>query len=157
MKKLLVLQILFIASFTFAQIDSFDSSYIERLKKDVDVTSKEIVGENLKLTGEEAKIFWPLYDEYMSARNPIIDHRIEIVAEYMKNYSSMDDKTAKDLINKSLKSYRDLLDVKEKYINKMYEHLPAPLVGKYFQIDNRLSALLDLIRMSSIPLIQNEK
>jgi hypothetical protein len=157
MKTLLILFTLLISSLSFAQIASFDSTYIEGLKKDVGGTFKEIVKENLKLTEDEAKIFWPLFDEYMAARSPIFEGRVAITEEYMLNYYALDDATAKDLINKSVKSNQDLLDLRKEYLNKMFEQLPAPLVGKFFQIDNRVSALLDLVRMSATPLVREEE
>ena len=157
MKKILLVIVLFACTFSFAQIQSFDSTYIEGLKKDVGGTFKEIVKENLKLTEDEAKIFWPLFDEYMAARSPIFEERVSITEEYMMNYYALDDATAKDLINKSVQSIQNLLDLRKEYLNKMFEQLPAPLVGKFFQIDNRVSAMLDLVRMSVTPLVRDEE
>ena len=157
MKKLLVLSLLVFTSLSFAQIQSFDSTYIEGLKKDVGGTFKEIVKENLKLTEDEAKIFWPLFDEYMAARSPIFDKRVSITEEYMMNYYALDDATAKDLISQAMQSGQDLFDLRKEYLDKMFEQLPAPLVGKFFQIDNRVSALVDLVRMSATPLVRDEE
>lgn len=157
MKKLLGLSLLVFTSLSFAQIESFDSTYIEGLKKDVGGTFKEIVKENLKLTEDEAKIFWPLFDEYLAARGPLFEERVNITEEYMMNYYAMDDATAKDLIYKTVQSNQDLLDLRKEYLNKMFEQLPAPIVGKFFQIDNRVSALLDLVRMSATPLVRDEE
>ncbi len=157
MKKLLVLALLIFTSVCFAQIQSFDSTYIEGLKKDIGGTFKEIVKENLKLTEDEANKFWPLFDEYMAARSPIFEERVNITEEYMMNYYALDDATAKDLINKSMQSNQDLLDLRKEYVNKMFEVLPAPLVGKFFQIDNRVSALVDAVRMSATPLVRDEE
>ncbi|MCU0414685.1 MAG: hypothetical protein MUE91_09845 [Ignavibacteriaceae bacterium] len=157
MKKLLVLSLLVFTSLSFAQIESFDSTYIEGLKKDVGGTFKEIVKENLKLTEDEANKFWPLFDEYMAARSPIFEERVSITEEFMMNYYALDDATAKDLINKAIQSQQDLTDVRKEYLDKMFEVLPAPLVGKFFQLDNRVSAVLDLVRMSATPLIRDEE
>jgi Spy/CpxP family protein refolding chaperone len=157
MKTLLILFTLLISSLSFAQIESFDSTYINGLKKDVGGTFKEIVKDNLKLTEDEAKVFWPLFDEYLAARAPIFEERVSITEEFMMNYYAMDDATAKDLINKAIQSQQDLMDVRKKYLNKMFEVLPAPLVGKFFQIDNRVSAVADLVRMSATPLVRDEE
>ena len=157
MKKYFILPLLLFTSYTLAQLDSLDNSYIEKLKEDVDEASKEIVSDNLELTASEAKIFWPLYDQYMSARNPIVENRIMMASEYLQNYPSMDDKTADVIINELLQSELDLLNLKKDYIGKMSEVLPATLVGKYLQIENRISTLLDLVRMSSIPLLQKKE
>ena len=157
MKKLLVLSLLVFTSLSFAQIQSFDSTYIEGLKKDVGGTFKEIVKENLKLTEDEANKFWPLFDQYLAARSPIFEKRVSITEEFMMNYYAMDDATAKDLIDKAIQSQQDLMDVRKEYLDKMFEQLPAPLVGKFFQIDNRVSAVADLVRMSATPLVRDEE
>lgn len=157
MKRLLVFSLLVFTSLSFAQIESFDSTYIDGLKNDLAGTFKEIVKENLKLTEDEAKVFWPLFDEYMAARSPIMEEKVNITEEFMMNYYAMDDETAKDLINKSLKSYQDVMDLRKEYLNKMFEVLPAPLVGKFFQIDNRVTAVADVFRMSSTPLVREKE
>lgn len=157
MKKFLVLSLLLFTSLSFAQIESFDSTYIAGLKKDVGGTFKEIVKENLKLTEDEANKFWPLFDQYLAARSPIFEKRVSITEEFMMNYYAMDDATAKDLIDKAIQSQQDLMDVRKEYLDKMFEVLPAPLVGKFFQIDNRVSAVVDLVRMSATPLVRDEE
>jgi hypothetical protein len=157
MKKLLILFTLLITSYSFSQIKSLDSTYIEGVKKDLAGTFKQIVQDNLTLTEDEAKIFWPLYDEYMAERNPIFDEKVSVTEEYMMNYYALDDATAKDLIKKAMGLNQTLLDARMKSLDKMLEQLPAPLVGKFFQIDSRVSALADLVRMSSTPLVRDEE
>ena len=157
MKKLLVLLVLVFTSLSFAQIESFDSTYIDGIKKDLGGTFKEIVKDNLKLTEDEANKFWPLFDEYMAARNPIMEEKVAITEEFMMNYYAMDDATAKDLLAKTMKSYQDLLDLRKEYVNKMFEQLPAPIVGKFFQIDNRVTAVAEVVRMSATPLVRDEE
>jgi len=149
--------LLVFTSLSFAQIQSFDSTYIEGLKKDVGGTFKEIIKENLKLTEDEANKFWPLFDQYLAARSPIFEKRVSITEEFMMNYYAMDDATAKDLIDKAVQSQQDLMDVRKEYLDKMFEVLPAPLVGKFFQLDNRVSAVVDLVRMSATPLVRDEE
>lgn len=157
MKTSIILFTLLMSSLSFAQIESFDSTYIDGLKKDVGGTFKEIVKSNLILTEDEAKVFWPVFDEYMAARSPIFDQRANLTEEYMMNYYGMDDVTAKDLINKTMMSYQELLDLRQEFINKMFEKLPAQLVGKFFQPDNRVTTVADLVRMSSTPLVRDKE
>ena len=146
-----------ITSFGFAQIASFDSTYIADIKNDLAGTFREVVEDNMKLSEDYAKIFWPLFDEYLAARNPIFEERIRITEDYMINYYGMDDETAKDLLNRSVQLNLDLSNIKKEYLNLMLEQLPAPLVGKFFQIDTRFQALADLVRMSSTPLVRDEE
>ena len=141
----------------FAQIQSFDSTYIEGLKKDIWGTYREIVKQNLTLTEDQSKVFWPLFDEFVAAHNPIFENRVKNTEEYMMNYYGLDEETAKDLINKAVKLEQDRLKMKTEYINKMLEKLPATVVGKIFRIDARVSTLVDLVRMSAIPMVRDEE
>lgn len=157
MKKLIVLLFVFSVSVSFAQIESFDSEYINGLKKDLKSTINEIVKENMKLNEDEGKIFWPIFEKYLGEYESIFNQRVEITKDYMMDYYGMDNETAKGLLTRSMKLNEDILSLKKKYMNLMLEKLPAKVVGKFWQIDARVTALADLVRMSSVPLVRDEE
>ena len=157
MKKISVLFVLIFASITFAQIESFDTSYIDELKADVWGTYVEIVTDNLTLTAEQAEIFWPMLDQFIADRNKVADMRIKNTEEYMMNYYDLDDATAKDLLNKAVEIEQERMNLSREFMDKMLEKFPPQLVGKFFQLDARLTALMDLVRMSSVPLVREEE
>ena len=152
MKKIVILLSLLLCSYSFSQIKSFESDYVEMIKKGVQEDSRNIVAANLTLTEEQAKIFWPLYDEYDAAYDKLVNERVELIKEYMMEYYGDDAEVGKSMITRSLELKKKAVDLQEKYINKMLEVLPASLVGRFFQIDNRISALIDIVRMSNLPL-----
>jgi hypothetical protein len=157
MKKLLILSLLFFASVNFAQIESFDSQYIDEIKQDAWGTYVEIVADNLTLTDEQAEIFAPMLDDYIADQNKVIDMRIKNTEEYMMNYYALDDSTARVLLNKAVEIEQERLNIRREYMGKMLEKLPTTVVGKFFQLDVRIFALIDLVRMSSIPMIRSEE
>ena len=157
MKKLIIVPLLLFSATLFAQIESFETDYIEMIKKDVQAESKMIVKEYLELTEEQAEVFWPLYDEYDVAYDALVDENVKLIEDYMINYYGMDNETAKGLLDRALEHDQKILDTRKEYLDKMLEVLPAPLVGKFYQIDNRISSLVDVVRMSTIPLIRTEE
>lgn len=157
MKKLFILLLLLFCSFSFAQIKSFESDYVEMVKKSIQDDARKIVADNLTLTDEQAKIFWPLYDEYDSAYHKLVDEQVDVLKEYMMNYYGLDNETGEKLITKSLDLKEKAVDLQRTYINKMLKVLPISVVGRYFQIDNRISALIDVTRMSNLPLVRKEE
>lgn len=157
MKKLIILPLLLFCSLGFAQVESFESEYVEMLKKDIQAESRNIVANNLTLTAEQAKIFWPIYDEYDAAYDKMVDERVEVIKEYMMNYYNMDEETGKELITKSINLKEKAVDLQKEYIDKMMEVLPVSVVGKYFQIDNRIAAIIDITRMANLPLLRGEE
>lgn len=156
MKKISVLIFLMFASITFAQIESFDSEYIDEVKLDVWGTYLEIIGDNLVLTDEQAEIFMPMLEQYLADQGKVADMRVKNTENYMMNYYDLDDATAKDLLNKAVEIEQERMNIRREYMEKMLEKLPPQIVGKFFQLDARIFALIDLVRMSAIPLVREE-
>lgn len=157
MKKLIFIPMLLFMASSFAQIESFESEYVEMLKKDIQDASRTIVADNHTLTDEQAEIFWPIYDEYDAAYDKMVNERVEIIKDYMMNYYSMDEETGEELIAKSLSLKEKAVNLQKEYINKMLEVLPISVVGRFFQIDSRIAAIIDITRMANLPLLREEE
>lgn len=156
MKKLFVFFLLIFASINFAQIESFDSEYIDEVKADAWGTYIEIIDDNLVLTDEQAEIFMPMLEQYLADQGKVADMRVKNTENYMMNYYDLDDATAKELLNKAVEIEQERMNIRREYMDKMLEKLPPQVVGKFFQLDARIFALIDLVRMSSIPLVREE-
>ena len=158
MKKLSISLLLILCSAAgFAQIESFESDYVEMLKKDIQDASRGIVAENLTLTEKQAEIFWPLYDEYDAAYDKMVNERVKVIEDYLMNYYGMDEEIGTRLISKSIELKEKAVELQKEYINKMLEVLPVSVVGRFFQIDNRIAAIIDITRMANLPLSREEE
>ncbi|MCW9096072.1 MAG: hypothetical protein OQJ93_01670, partial [Ignavibacteriaceae bacterium] len=111
---------------------------------------------NLALTEEQLKIFWPLYDEYDATNNKLVDERVDVIKEYKMYYYGMDDETGKALISKAIELKEKATSLQKEYINIMLDVLPESVVGKFFQIDSRIAAIIDITRMANLPLLREE-
>jgi hypothetical protein len=127
------------------------------LKKDIQDESRRIVAENLTLTEEQADIFWPLYDEYDAAYDGLVNDRVKVIEDYMMNYYGLEEETGKELIAKSIELKQRAVNIQEEYINKMLDVLPISVVGKFFQIDNRIAAIIEIARLATVPLVREEE
>ena len=130
---------------------------IRGIRTDIREVAKEIVAQNMVLTPEEEKIFWPLYDEYMAELKLLGDQEVKLTEEYMLNFYLMEDKTASDLLENVLNLERDKQSLKSEYIRKMKKVLPPKVVGKFYQIQKRLELLIDAEKVSRIPLLKKEE
>ena len=157
MKKVILFFLFLFCSLSFGQVESFESDYIQMLKEDIQGVSRQIVAENLSLTEDQANKFWPIYDEYDAAYDKLVDERVKVIEEYIMNYYGIDDEVGKDLISKSFDLKYRAIDLQKEYIDKMLEVLPISVVGKFFQIDNRIAAIIDISRMASLPLLREEE
>ena len=156
MKNLTIILLLGLFVSVNAQTEYFETD-IRGIRTDIREVAKEIVAENLELTTEQAKIFWPLYDEYMAELKILGDKEVKLTEEYMLNFYLMEEKTASNLLEDVLNLERDKQSLKSEYIRKMKKVLPAKVVGKFYQIDRRLSLLIDAEKVSRIPLLKKEE
>jgi len=156
MKNLIVILLLGLFVSVNAQTEYFETD-IRGIRTDIREVAKEIVAENLELTTEQAKIFWPLYDEYMAELALLGDKEVKLTEEYMLNFYLMEEKTASNLLDEVLNLERDKQSIKSEYIRKMKKVLPAKVVGKFYQIERRLSLLIDAEKVSRIPLLKKEE
>ncbi|GMR24786.1 MAG: hypothetical protein BMS9Abin39_0054 [Ignavibacteria bacterium] len=156
MKRITILMVLFLFGIGFAQSENFETGYIDILKKDIQTEAKNLVGENLEMTEDQANLFWPLYDDYTAELLELSNERLNVISSYMLDYYDLSDKKAETLVNQAMDIEQKRLDLKRKHIAKMNEVLPAKLVGKFFQIDNYLQTLVTIQRQSTIPFIKTD-
>ena len=149
MKNLTIVILLGLFVSLNAQTEYFETD-IQGIRTDIREVAKEIVTENMVLTPDEAKIFWPLYDEYMLEVAVLGDQEVKLTEEYMLNFYMMEEKTANNLLDDVLNLERDKQSLKSEYIRKMKKVLPAKVVGRFYQIDKRLTLLIDAEKVSRL-------
>lgn len=114
---------------------------------------KALVGENMQLTDAEAKSFWPLYDQY-EARMDRVDkrHAAEIRA-YAKAYQNLTDADAKAKLDEVMAVAQQRLDTQREYIPKFRAILSETKTTRFFQIDNKIHALIQCQIAQLVPLV----
>ncbi len=114
---------------------------------------RAIVKANMLLTASEGTIFWPLYDKYRAARVELGDRKQKLVFDYLAKRNTMSEDEAEDLTDEAFSIDKDKIDIKEKYVKKMSKVLSARTVARFFQIDQKLDAVADIVVASQVPLI----
>ena len=117
----------------------------------------EIIREELALTAEEGELFWPAYAAYRSETRALMDRYTAMITEYMGRYDSGDlsDEYASDLMETFLGIKQELLDIKRNYLPKFKEVLPALKVARFYQLENKIEAEIDVQLASVVPLIES--
>ena len=132
------------------------STDMQVLAEKVKADKKALVAANMQLTEREAKGFWPLYDSYQQGLHQIKDQLLAMIAQYAKAYDkgSMDNATAKELLNKMLAVYKSELTLRQTYIPRLEKVLPEVKVARYIQIENKILALVHYELAAGIPLVE---
>jgi len=142
-------------SFTSAQDKPSDNMQIllEKIKAD----KKLLVAENMQLSEAEAKKFWPVYEQYQNELFILRMRSLKLIDNYAENYKSMTNDIAKKLLDEFLTIERLRQKVREAYLPKFRKVLPEIKVARYYQIENKISALVNYELAAKIPLVKTDQ
>ncbi len=160
MKQLLVMGIflVFMTSDLAAQSagqQSRQNDEIEQGRAMVREARDEIIRSEIQLTEEEAADFWPLYIKYRAETNQVMDRLGDLIAEYLRRYDAADltNEYAEKLVNDHVQIKKDLLAIQERSLPLFHEVIPALKVARFYQLENKINADIDIQLALAIPLV----
>ena len=140
------------APVTCAQLE--DDRAVELTRAAIQNERQAILTANLELTEQQAAAFWPLHDAYRADIEAAIDTRVGLLKKYFASYETMTDTEARDLFFEYLAWKQSVLDIQKKHAKRMMKVVPARLVAKCFQIENKMDVIVDYEMASEIPLLK---
>jgi signal transduction histidine kinase len=114
---------------------------------------KALVTVNLTLTDEEAAKFWPLYDRYQQEINAVGDRLAAIIADYTANFRDLSNDKALQLVEDYLAAEADRVQIRRSYISQFAKILPGRTVARFYQIENKMDAVIRYDLASTIPVV----
>ena len=130
---------------------------LQQVQVDLKADRQAVVAANLPLTEGEARAFWPVYKDYRGEIEKIGQRVASLIAAYAANFETMTDAKADAFFKDLLAIDRDRLTVREKYVPKVRAVLPAQKAARFFQIENKLDAIVNVVLASEIPLVRAAK
>jgi hypothetical protein len=157
MKKVLSAVIMFVICFLFivpvcAQDKPADTN--ELLKDKIRTDKKLVIATDMQFTEAEAKVFWPVYESYQKEQAKLYERARNLVAGYAKNYETMTDKMAKKLLDDFMSIESDRLKLKKEYMPKFRKVLSEKKVARYYQLENKIEAIVNYEVAKVIPLVK---
>ena len=129
---------------------------IALLRQDLKSGKKQLIASNLQLTDAEATKFWPVYDQYTAEQSKLGDEKVALIKEYAKGFGTITDEQAISLTNRALKLEQDYNALRQKYVPIINKALPGVKTATFFQMDRRVSALIDLQLAAELPFVQEQ-
>ena len=118
---------------------------------------KALVAVNLKLTDEEATKFWPIYDRYQQEITAVGDRLVGVLQDYTANFSTLSDDKAMKLVDDYLAVEADRVKVRRAYVDEFAKVLPGRKVTRFYQIENKMDAVIRYDLAATIPVVEEEK
>jgi len=113
-----------------------------------------LVAENMMLTASESEVFWPLYREYRGERNTMSDRRINLLRKFRDNFDGMDDAQSSETLANWMKLEDDIQKLRKKYLKKFEKAIGGRTSLRYFQLENKLDAIIAYDLAQVVPLAQ---
>jgi hypothetical protein len=126
---------------------------LELARSAYQVDRKAFVADNLQLSEEESKDFWPLYDQYRQAVEKCGDGLIKLVLEYADSYPDVPESKARELIDDYLRLEAKAIKLRRTYATKFRRILPATKVARLLQIENRLDLGVRMQLATAVPMV----
>jgi hypothetical protein len=130
--------------------------YIEIARDVLNTEKKAAVAQAMQLSDAESTPFWELYNEYNLEANRVHNQRIALIKDFAKNYENLSDEKADELWNGVLSYQLQLLKLKKSYYKKFKKIISPGNAARYFQIENKIEALINANLAAEIPLIETK-
>jgi hypothetical protein len=137
---------------TLAQETRADTMQLVREKVGAD--KKLFIATNMGLTESEAKAFWPVYESYQAELAQVEARAGRLLEEYARTYQAMSDQVAKKLLDEFLAIEADRVKLRQAYVPRFRKALPDTKVVRYYQLENKIHAVVSYDTARLIPLVK---
>jgi hypothetical protein len=126
---------------------------LEKIRAD----KKLLVAESMQLTEAEAKAFWPVYERYQDELFLLRTRTAKLIKDYSDASEKMSNDTARKLLDELMIIEALGPKLRQTYLPKFSKVLPETKVVRYYQIENKINAVLMYEIASNIPLMKAAK
>jgi hypothetical protein len=134
LSKLITFTILFLSFTAFAQPGKTGHGYPGNQAggkhEKIEAQRIAFITQKVELTPDEAKVFWPVYNEYETKRHDLKKNFNNSDNSHKPDYSKMTEKEASQILDNQLTEAQKYMDLRKEYVAKFRSILPAVKVLK---------------------------
>jgi hypothetical protein len=125
---------------------------IALLRKDIRAMKMQVIGQNMSMSDTEAEKFWPIYKHYADDLHEVNNSKYALLKQYAETWQTMSDQDALIYVRHWMEVDAEAQALRLKYVPTVTQVLPGRKAATFFQLDRRLSMIVDLQLFSQIPL-----
>ena len=125
---------------------------IALLRQDIRAMKMQVIGQNMTLTDPEGQKFWPIYKHYADDLHEVNNSKYALLKQYAETWATMTDQDALIYVRHWMEIDAEAQALRLKYVPAVTQALPGKKAATFFQLDRRLSMIVDLQLFSQIPL-----
>ena len=130
-----------------------DKANVDILLDTIRANKKALVAANLTLTDQEAAAFWPLYDRYQDELRAVQDRGVQVIQDYTASFKDLSNEKAMKLADDWLSAEGDRVKVRRTDLDEFAQVLPGRKVVRFYQIENKMDAVLRYDLAAEIPVV----
>lgn len=117
---------------------------------------KALIAVSLGLSADEASKFWPLYDRYQKEIAATGDRLSAVVQDYAANFTTLSNDKALQLVDSYLAAEAERVKIRQSYVAEFAKVVPGRTVARFFQIENKMDAVVRYDLAAAIPVIDEQ-
>ncbi len=121
------------------------------LRVDIAAKRTQVMSSAMLLSAPEEQALMPVYQQYQQELAQFTDGRQVLIKQYVKDYKTLDDAQAKELIDRVFELQELRLSILRKYVTAMEKILPIKLVARFVQVEFQIQRLMDLQSNMELP------
>ena len=126
---------------------------VTQFRNDLQAVRADVVAKQITLTADQASKFWPLFNQFQSEQNAIIDAQLKATQAYSASYSKLTDADSVAYVSALLERDAKIQALRASWLTKFQSVVPAGTAARVIQIDRRLGLVAQLKLSSQIPLV----
>jgi hypothetical protein len=128
-------------------------SDIKLLRQDVQSIKDRVITDTMQFSPAESTAFWPVYRDYAREQHALAQKRLGVITEYARTVDNMNDSTADNLTQRMFQIEDETVALRRKYYPRLLKALGAKRAARFYQVDNRLTTMVNVQLASEIPLV----
>jgi hypothetical protein len=140
-----------LAAPAFAQ-NMLDS--LQMARGEIAADRKTIVASVMDFTESESAAFWPIYNDYRTAARKIGDKMVSLVQQADSTLATVDAKGAQSMVTQWMALQGERANLLKSYIPKFGKVLPPKKLIRYYQVENKMDAVIAYGMAENVPLVK---
>lgn len=131
-----------------------DEMFLEMLKHDIREARTDVMTSVMKLSAEDAAVFWPIYNDYRKSSGTLADRELAQINEYAGAYWSLTNTQAQEMATNFFETERQRSAHLEGLYKRLAEALTPVQALKACQLEYRLDLILDMQIANELPMVE---
>ncbi|MBE0662101.1 MAG: hypothetical protein IH597_06500 [Bacteroidales bacterium] len=112
---------------------------LQQGRERLEVAKTTFLSRQMKLTPEEARLFWPVYDQYQEALSQLKDERLEAFQSIAEGLENKSDQEINAMIDERLLHAEKALAARKKLVRDLREFLPPIKIAVFFRAEQQFN------------------